>query len=165
MLNSPVGRGHVTNRLQVGDVGFLGNVRCAQKGTLDVKWTAASATSGYRAHLRSDCANGGSEEGAAAGYSHLAPPRCASDRLPSRVIRLPRCQIVLGHLSGSQPFLRRDDQEPAQPVGSILLPARTIPRVSPCPQVHGPDILRPWPGSGLVLSLRPLFTSVLCLRP
>jgi hypothetical protein len=28
-MNSPVGRGRVTNRLQVGDVGFLGNVRFA----------------------------------------------------------------------------------------------------------------------------------------
>lgn len=54
---------------------------------------------------------------------------CSSNRLPSPVIRLLRCWIPLGPLSGSQLFHQRDDQEPAQPVGSILLPTRAIPRV------------------------------------
>lgn len=43
--------------------------------------------------------------------------------------------------SGSQLFHQRDDQEPAQPVGSILLPTRAIPRVS-CGTINNGDTNR-----------------------
>src|ERR1700676_495172 len=80
--------------------------------------------------------------------SHLAEPQCSSNRLLSRVIRLFHSWIRLGHLSGSQFFLPRDDQLRLPRVRSTLLPIRAIPSVSPCPQVHAHCILKPSRGSG-----------------